>query len=228
MKVIAIAVLLVSTLFGVGISYMDALRSEVTQASSDLPFRVKIDTSDSRPGYGSVTIRPAVRDNWADYIAANTSRINTWVMTPPGTHYFAGRYVLVTFSRPVDVEEFRRAVDPLLGDDGTVSHYVAVGKRLDGRWGEEWVANTMPDASLFVERIPPPRPDGTQERYTVEGIMQTGVMLGSKGGSPTTFIEVGQLDFVHLVDTTAIQVANDSTVTFESYGVLSPYYLFLR
>jgi len=225
MKLI-LALLSVSALFGLTFGYRTAISSELSNVVSFRPFKVIIDTSESPPGHGDVQIGPNEHDEWTDYIRVNTSRIDAWVANPPGDAYFAGQFVLITFTRPVNLEEFHRAVDPLLGEDGKFDWYQAVGKRHDGRWGEEWTG-MMPDESLFVERIPPPLPDGTQHRYTIGGIMQAALYLGSSGVSADSFVEVDQLEFVHLVDTTPIQVAKEASVELDSYSVRSPFYLLL-
>jgi len=222
MKTTTIA-LVTAALVGAGVGFAESsLMNSVGAATGDV-YKTRIDIAER-----SLSIRPSSED-WSPYIAANSARLKRWLETPPGAEYFAEQYIQITFARPVGLAEFHQSVDPILGIDGKLRFYGAVGKRPDGRWGEEWTIDTMPDETLFIERAPPPRPDGTRVTYVMDGIMAAYIQLGAGGVSPEVLAEVEKQGHVYLVDTTAVHVVNElRDITFDSVSLKSPFYLLLR
>jgi hypothetical protein len=174
-------------------------------------------------GAATLRIRPIDRQ-WEPYMAANAARLREWQRASLAQNYLTGQYVKISFVRPVSLGEFEAVLQPLLDGDGQVDSHIAVAK-VNGRWGEEHVSGP-PSARSFDENVVPL--DGTREtRYTIDGIMAAGVLLGNSV-TPQTLLSVDDMELVYFLDTTPIVAAHEATVDVVSYAVASPYYLRLE
>ncbi len=219
-KAIATAFVAIATL-GIGIT-LETL-SGVSLAADPTPYKVSIDPSGSDDSKRRLSVGPHDRREWSEYIAANSQRMEEWIQSPLPPDYFQGKFVTVTFSRPVNLEEYYDIVTPLVAPGGRIRHYIAVARNSNGRWGSEWTFQP-PTEQLYEERVTPPNGNGNVARYTIEGIMASTLFLGDHT-TAELLLSVSLRDEVYLVDTTVIPIEHTFDGPFDAYHVASPYFL---